>query len=102
MNIYVANLSFRIQDENLREIFEDYGTVSSAKVVKDRETGKSRGFGFVEMPDDTQAKSAIEQLNDAEWDGKILKITEARPKAEGENQYKSRGPRNFNRNSNHR
>ena len=80
MNIYVSNLSFNIQDEDLREVFAPYGEVTSAKVVNDRETGRSRGFGFVEMSDEAASKKAIAELNDAELDGRTLKVTEARPK----------------------
>ena len=80
MNIYVSNLSFNIQNEDLREFFAPYGEVTSAKVVNDRETGKSRGFGFVEMSDETASKKAITELNDAEIDGRNIKVTEARPK----------------------
>ncbi len=97
MNIYVANLSFRIQDENLKSIFEEYGAVSTAKVIMDRETGKSRGFGFVEMPNLEEANKAITELNNAEWDGKVLKVTEARPKQPRSNNNFSQ--RRFNQNN---
>jgi RNA recognition motif-containing protein len=80
MNIYVSNLSFNIQNEDLREAFAPYGEVTSAKVVNDRETGRSRGFGFVEMSDETDSKKAIAELNEAELDGRNMKVTEARPK----------------------
>jgi RNA recognition motif-containing protein len=80
MNIYVSNLSFNVQDEALREFFAPYGEVTSAKVVNDRETGRSRGFGFVEMSDEAASKKAIAELNDTEVDGRILKVMEARPK----------------------
>ena len=63
MNIYVSNLSFNVADEDLKDFFADYGEVSSAKVITDKFTGKSRGFGFVEMPDDESAKKAIEVIN---------------------------------------
>ena len=69
MNIYISNLSYDVNDSDLRELFEEYGEVSSAKVIMDRETGRSRGFGFVEMSDDTQGQKAIDELNQAEYDG---------------------------------
>ena len=72
MNIYISNLSYDVNDSDLRELFEEYGEVSSAKVIMDRETGRSRGFGFVEMSDDTQGQKAIDELNQAEYDGKVL------------------------------
>lgn len=82
MNIYVSNLSFRAEDQDLRQMFEEYGEVSSAKVIKDRETGRSRGFGFVEMPDNDAAQKAMSDLNQAEYDGKVLNVNEARPREE--------------------
>ena len=80
MNIYVSNLSFNVQDEDLKEFFTPYGEVTSAKVINDRETGRSRGFGFVEMSDDAAAKKAIAELNDATVDGRTVKVMEAKPK----------------------
>jgi len=80
MNIYVSNLSFDVQDQDLREFFTPYGEVTSAKIITDKFSGKSRGFGFVEMSDDTAAKKAIAELNDSVVDGRNLKVTEARPK----------------------
>jgi RNA recognition motif-containing protein len=80
MNIYVSNLSFNIQDEDLREFFTSYGEVSSAKVINDKFTGKSKGFGFVEMPDDAAAQKAIAELNNGMVDGRAIKVMEARPK----------------------
>lgn len=80
MNIYVSNLSFNVQDEDLRGFFTPFGDVTSAKVVNDRETGRSRGFGFVEMADEEASKKAIAELNDAMVDGRAIKVTEARPK----------------------
>jgi len=85
MNIYVANLNYKIQDDTLRELFEEYGEVSSAKVISDRETGQSRGFGFVEMPDDNDASSAIEELDGAEVQGRSIKVNKARPRTESGN-----------------
>jgi len=80
MNIYVSNLSFNIRDEELRNFFTPFGVVTSAKVVNDRETGRSRGFGFVEMEDDNAAREAIQELDQTTVDGRQLKVTEARPK----------------------
>jgi RNA recognition motif-containing protein len=80
MNIYVSNLSFNVQDEDLREFFTPYGEVTSAKVISDRETGRSRGFGFVEMSDNAAAQKAIAELNDATVDGRAIKVMEAKPK----------------------
>jgi RNA recognition motif-containing protein len=80
MNIYVSNLSFNVQDEDLREFFTPYGEVTSAKVISDKETGRSRGFGFVEMSDDAAAQKAVAELNDASVDGRTIKVMEAKPK----------------------
>ena len=80
MNLYISNLSYNISDEDLRQLFADYGEITSAKVIMDRETGRSIGFGFVELSDDELAKKAIEELNQASYDGKVINITEARPR----------------------
>ena len=80
MNLYISNLSYNISDEYLRQLFAYYGEITSAKVIMDRETGRSRGFGFVELSDDELAKKAIEELNQASYDGKVINITEARPR----------------------
>jgi RNA recognition motif-containing protein len=80
MNIYVSNLSFNIQDEDLREFFAPYGEVTSAKIINDRESGRSRGFGFVEMSDDAASKKAIAELDGAAIDGRTIKVMEAKPK----------------------
>jgi len=82
MNIYVSNLSFQIEDVDLRDFFEEFGKVDSAKIVFDRETRKSRGFGFVEMPDEAEARKAIESLDGGSVDGRPLKVSEARPREE--------------------
>ena len=82
MNIYVSNLSFNVQDEDLREFFTEYGEVSSAKVITDKFTGKSRGFGFVEMSDDEAAKKAIAELDQATVEGRAIRVMEAKPKEE--------------------
>ncbi|HZH66173.1 MAG TPA: RNA-binding protein [Flavisolibacter sp.] len=80
MNIYVSNLGFNVQDEDLKEFFTPYGEVTSAKIINDRESGRSRGFGFVEMSDDAAAQKAITELNDATVEGRTIKVMEAKPK----------------------
>jgi RNA recognition motif-containing protein len=85
MNIYVSNLSFNVQDEDLKSYFADYGEVASAKVINDKETGRSRGFGFVEMPDDTAAQKAIAELDGATVDGRAIKVNVAKPREERSN-----------------
>ena len=82
MNIYVSNLSFNVESDDLRGFFEEYGEVSSARVITDKETGRSRGFGFVEMSDDAAAQKAISELNNASVQGRNISVTEARPKEE--------------------
>ena len=82
MNIYVSNLGFNIQDEDLKEFFTPYGEVTSAKIINDRETGKSRGFGFVEMSDETAAKKAIAELDGGDVEGRTIKVMIAKPKEE--------------------
>jgi cold-inducible RNA-binding protein len=80
LNIYVGNLAFGTTDDGLRGAFEEFGTVDSASVITDRETGRSRGFGFVEMPDAEEAKAAIEGTNGLDLDGRQLNVNEARPR----------------------
>ena len=80
MNIYISNLSFNIQDKELSSLFTEYGEVSSAKVIMDKMTSRSRGFGFVEMPDDEASKKAIAGLDGTTIDGRTIKVTEARQK----------------------
>jgi len=80
MNIYVGNLSFNTDDEALREVFAEFGDVTSAKVVFDRETDRSRGFGFVEMSSDDEGNAAIEALDGAEVGGRNLRVNEAKPR----------------------
>lgn len=79
MNIYVGNLPFSIDSDQLTSLFSEYGNVSSAQVIVDRDTGRSRGFGFVEM-DDEGGRKAIDALNDSEYDGRRLTVNEARPR----------------------
>lgn len=93
MNIFIGGLSYAITDADLMDLFQEYGEVSSARVIMDRETRKSKGFGFVEMEDEG-AKKAIAELNGAEFDGRTISVSEARPREER--------PRsnNFRRNNN--
>ena len=93
MNIFVAGLSYQISDADLRELFEEYGEVSSAKIITDRDTRRSKGYGFVEMDDEAQGQRAIEELNGAEYDGRTLSVSVARPRAEGGDRPRN----NFNR-----
>ena len=79
-NLYVGNMSFNMDDASLEELFKSHGTVESAKVISDRETGRSRGFGFVEMSSDSEAQAAIEALDGHEIDGRALKVNEAKPR----------------------
>lgn len=90
MNIYVGNLSWSMTDEDLNSLFAEYGTVSSAKILKDKMSGRSKGFGFVEMEDDEAAKSAIANLNETEIQGRKLIVNESQPRPEGEGGYKKR------------
>lgn len=82
MNIYVANINWKTKDESLEALFARYGEVSSAHIITDRETGRSRGFGFVEMPDDEQGQAAIDAVNGTEFEGKVLTVNVARPREE--------------------
>lgn len=81
--LYVGNLSFDISDDGLRQLFEPHGSVESAKIATDRDTGRARGFGFVEMTSDSEAESAIAALNGSEVGGRALIVNEARPKTSG-------------------
>jgi len=80
MNIYVGNLSYQMSEDELRDAFGAFGEVSSVKILMDRETGRSRGFGFVEMPNQSEAETAITQLNGKDVGGRALRINEARPR----------------------
>jgi RNA recognition motif-containing protein len=81
MNIYVGNLNYNVKEEDLQKKLESYGTISSVKVITDRETSRSKGFGFVEMEDDEAAKKAIAELNGTQFEGRTMVVKEARPKA---------------------
>lgn len=78
--LYVGNLAYEITDANLEELFAQFGAVRSAQVIQDRDTGRSKGFGFVEMSEDNAARAAIEALNDKEHNGRRLAVNEARPR----------------------
>jgi RNA recognition motif-containing protein len=80
MNIYVGNLSYGMSEDELREAFAAYGDVASVKILTDRETGRSRGFGFVEMPNQSEGEAAITQLNGKDVGGRSLRVNEARPR----------------------
>ncbi|MEK6896984.1 MAG: RNA-binding protein [Nanoarchaeota archaeon] len=82
MKVYVGNLSFNIDDEKLREIFSKFGDVEEATIIKDKYSGRSKGFGFVTFSDDAAANKAIKEMNDKEVDGRQLKVNEARPMEE--------------------
>jgi len=100
MNIYVSNLSYNTEADSLQELFASYGEVTSANVITDRETGRSRGFGFVEMPDDGEGQKAIDGLNETEFEGKTINVNVARPKTERSSGggYNRGGGGGFNRN----
>ena len=93
MNIYVGNLSFSLTDENLQEVFAEYGEVSSARIITDRETGRSKGFGFVEMPNKADAEAAIEALNGAAIEGRNARVNEAMPRENNNNRRGGGGGR---------
>ncbi len=81
--LYVGNLNFRTEEDSLRAAFSEFGTVTDARIVFDRDTGRSRGFGFIEMENDSEAESAVEQMNGADLDGRPLRVNEAQPRGEG-------------------
>lgn len=92
MNIYVSNLSFSTTSESLQELFAEYGEIDSAKIITDRETGRSRGFGFVEMTNETEGQNAISELHESDFEGKTINVNIARPRVERSNNgYSNRG-----------
>ena len=97
MNIYVANLSWNTNSDSLQELFSQYGEVTSAYIINDRETGRSRGFGFVEMPNDTEGRKAIDELNGVEYDQKVISVSVARPRTERPSNGGGRGGYNNSR-----
>ncbi len=90
-NLYVGNLSYSVNDGELQALFAQFGTVSSARVITDRDSGRSKGFGFVEMPNDDEAQKAIDGLNDKENNGRKLTVNEARPREPRGNFGRRRG-----------
>ena len=92
MNIYVGNISYKVSDEELLREFESLGKVESARIIKDQYSGRSKGFGFVEMPDDIEAEAAIERLNGREIKGRKIKVNMARARTQG-----GRNPRGYGR-----
>lgn len=82
MNIYVGNTAYTTTEDGLRDLFAEFGDVAEARIITDRETGRSKGFGFVEMPDGSSAQAAIDALNGKEIDGRALTVNEARPREE--------------------
>ena len=95
MNIYVGNLSWSMTDEDLNSLFSQYGSVTSAKILKDKMNGRSKGFGFVEMEDDEAAKTAIANLNETDVQGRKLIVNESQPRPEGEGGFKKRSTGGF-------
>lgn len=93
MNIYIGNISHSSTEEGLKQLFEQFGSVSSAKIIKDKFTGNSRGFAFVEMADAEEAKRAIENLNGVEFDGRTIRVNEARPQEGRDSRGGHGGPR---------
>lgn len=102
MNIYVSNLNYATKGDSFQELFEQYGEVSSASIITDRETGRSRGFGFVEMPNDAEGQKAIDALNGTDFEGKTIAVNVARPKTERSDRggYNRGGGGGFNRGGN--
>lgn len=94
MNIFVAKLDFGTTEDDLRDLFEEYGAVDSVKIINDRDTGKSKGYGFVEMPNDDEGNKAIEELNEVEFQGRYIVVKKARPKEDN----RSGGGGGYNRN----
>jgi len=94
MNIFIAGLSYDVNDTDLNTLFEEYGAINSAKVIMDRNTSRSKGYGFVEMDNSEEANKAISELNGAEYDGRTISVSEARPRTEGGD----RPRRNFDNN----
>jgi len=93
MNIYVGNLSWETTEDELRQLFEAYGQVSSASIIKDKYSGRSRGFAFVEMPTDSEGQDAIAQLNESDFGGRPLKVNVAKPQEDRGSRRSDRGRR---------
>ncbi len=90
MTIYIGNLSYQVNEEDLTEVFKDYGAVKSVVIPKDRETGRVRGFAFVEMEENSQEDKAIEELDGAEWMNRQLRVNKARPREDKDNRRRSK------------
>jgi RNA recognition motif-containing protein len=97
MNIFVGSLPFRTEEAELKELFEAYGEVASARIITDKFSGRSRGFGFVEMPDDAAAQKAIDELNDSEIDGRAIVVNKSEERKEGDRRRPSGGSGGGNR-----
>lgn len=100
MNIYITGLNYSINDADLNDLFAEYGEITSAKVIMDRETGRSRGFGFVEMPNDAEGQKVIDTLNGTELEQKVISVSVARPRTERPSNgggYRDRGGYNNRR-----
>jgi RNA recognition motif-containing protein len=82
MNIYIGNLAYTVTEDDLREAFSEFGQVESASIINDKFSGRSKGFGFVDMPNDSEAREAIESLNDKDLNGRTIKVNEAKPREE--------------------
>ena len=95
MSIYVGNLSYRATREDIQEVFAEYGTVTNVTIPTDRETGRPRGFAFVELSSDTEEDSAIENLDGAEWLGREMRVNKARPRTGGASRPRPAGERSF-------
>lgn len=91
MNIFVGSLPFSIEEADLRGFFEEYGAVDSVKIISDKFTGRSKGFGFVEMPNDAEAQKAIDELNGGTVEGRTIVVNKSEPKPEGERRSFNRG-----------
>ena len=82
MNIYIGNLAYSVTEDDLRDAFSEFGQVESASIINDKFSGRSKGFGFVDMPNDSEARQAIESLNDKDLNGRTIKVNEAKPREE--------------------
>ena len=91
MNIFVTKLNYDTSEASLEELFTDFGSVDSVKIIMDRETGRSKGFGFVEMPDDSEGQQAIDSLNETEFEGRTIIVKKANPREGGGNRGGGRG-----------
>lgn len=91
MNIFVSNLNFKVKSEDLQQLFSQYGEVVSSKVITDKFSGRSRGFGFVEMQNDNDGQKAIDELNQKEYEGRSISVSVAKPRTENPNRNEFRG-----------